>query len=252
MQPSRRGLEQGVLARRVLARGLLVLALSLPTALLAQAPDEAAERRALEKSAASSREILGKEPDSQPALDAYVQACIDLGRADEAYSYLKERVAKRPADARSFAWLSVICSRNRKVDEQEAWLRRMIAVTPDDPEPHCILGGLAWDRSYNNLGGPLDAGKRRTILDAGMVEIDRALALDPGYVSAMFFKSLLYSELAKSEPDPSKKSALKAKHEEWRNKAMASQGKATPRPTSPLSPKPPPPPPPPPPKKPGA
>jgi tetratricopeptide (TPR) repeat protein len=204
---------------------------------------EPANRKLLETAAGEYREVLGKDPDDQEALDRYVRVSMGLERIDETYAFLKDSAAKRPSDRRILAWLALFCGMDKRIEEQESWIRRWIAAAPDDPEAHCALGSLAWDRSYNSPGDKMDAILRRKVLGDGMSALDRAIALEPNYFEAMLFENLLLREQAKMEPDPSNKAALMAKADEWRTKAFEARKRPKTREMHPLIPVPPLPPP---------
>lgn len=210
---------------------------------------EPANRKLLETAAGEYREVLGKDPDDQEALDRYVRASMGLERIDETYAFLKDNAAKRPGDGRTLAWLARFCGIDKRIEEQESWIRRWIAAAPDDPEAHRALGSLAWDRSYNSPGNKMDAILRRKVLVDGMSALDRAIALEPNYFEAMLLENLLLKEQAKIEPDPSKKAALMAKAEGWLRKSFEARKRPKTREMNPLFPVPQPPPPR---KKPGA
>jgi tetratricopeptide (TPR) repeat protein len=210
--------------------------------------EEPANRKLLETAAGEYKEALGKDPDDQEALDGYCRASVWVDRTDAVYAFLKDRAAKRPRDARTIAWLAEVCPRVGRTEELESWIRRWISVAPNDPEPHAMLGSLAWDRSYNSPGDQMQTAVRHKVLRDGMSELDRAIALEPNYFAAMSFKSLLFHEQAKVEPDPSKKAALKAKADEWKKKAYEARQRPMTREIKPLIPVLPPPRP----KKPGA
>ena len=210
--------------------------------------EEPANRKLLETAAGEYKEALGKDPDDQEALDGYCRASVRVDRKNEVYSFLLDRAAKRPRDARTVAWLFELCPRAGSTEGPEFWIRRWIAVAPKDPEPYYNLGTMAWDRSYNSPGDQMEAALRRKVLSDGMLALDRAIALEPNYSAAMLFKSLLFHEQAKIEPDAAKKAALTAKADEWKKKGYEARKRPMTREIKPLIPVLPPPPP----KKPGA
>ena len=210
--------------------------------------EEPANRKHLVTAAGEYKEALGKDPDDQAALDGYCRASVRADRKNEVYPFLLDRAAKRPRDARTVAWLFELCPRVGSTEGPEFWLRRWISVAPKDPEPYYNLGTIAWDRSYNSPGDQMQAALRRKVLSDGMLALDRAIALEPNYSSAMEFKSLLFHEQAKIEPDPAKKAALTAKADEWKKKGYEAWRRPMTRQIKPLIPVLPPPPP----KKPGA
>ncbi len=206
--------------------------------------EDPSNRKVLETAVGEYKEILAKDPDDQEALDRLVRGWIDLGKSDEAYVFLKDRNAKRPGETRTIVFLVRVCQTRGNVEERLSWLRRLISLTPNDPAPHYVLGTCAWERSYNSPGDEMEPGLRRKLLADGQAELDRAIALDPEYFEAMFYKNLLLREEARIEPDASKQAALMKKAAEWQKKGLEVRQRAGSRPPNPLLPPPPPPPPP--------
>lgn len=198
--------------------------------------EEPANRRLLETAAGEYKEALGTDPDDLDALDGYCRASVRVGRQKEIFAFLKDRAAKRPRDARTVQWLAELCPPSESNEEMEFWIRRWIAVAPNDPAAHERLGTLLWDRSYNSPGDGMKAALRRKVLGDGMSALDRAIALEPNFSSAMLFKGLLFHEQAKIEPDPSKKAALVAKADEWKKKGYEARQRPMTREVGPLIP----------------
>ncbi len=205
--------------------------------------DDPSNRKVLETAAGEYREILAKDPDDEEALDRLVRGWIELRKTEEAYLFLKGRNAKRPEETLTIAYLVRVCGMKGNAEEGLSWLRRYIALAPDDPVPHYLLGTTAWERSYNT-GAGMEPGLRRKLLADGQAELDRAIALDPEYWEAMIYKNLMLREEAKIEPDASKQVALTEKAAEWQKKALEIRQRVGSRPPHPLVASPPPPPPP--------
>jgi tetratricopeptide (TPR) repeat protein len=107
-----------------------------------------------------------------------------------------------------------------KPDAAETWFKRLIAVNPDSKQAYYTLGVIAWTRVFQPMQaarekigmkpedpGPLKDDDGRSDLRAkylpvvqeGMDDLDKALALDPQYDDAMAYMNLLWREKADLE-----------------------------------------------------
>jgi tetratricopeptide (TPR) repeat protein len=206
--------------------GLLKLVASSRAALYDSSSTDPSNVRHLAQAIDEYKEYLAKEPDDKEAFRGLASAwMLSKQQEDAAISYLKERHARRPSDVETIGMLAMLAERKGDYAESEAWLRKRIAVEPNNPEAYYRFGVSSWSRSYVAPEGGLEPTKRRKILDDGMAQLDRALALNPDYYEAMLYKNLIYREYVKVEPDAAKQAQLKANAEEWQKKALETRGR---------------------------
>jgi TonB family protein len=104
----------------------------------------------------------------------------------------------------------------RKFDEAMDWYKRLAAVAPTNKEAPYSMGVIAWAKSYPALmlaradqhlkpedPGPLANPARQnlkaqyfSVIEEGILNLDRALQLDPGYSDATAYMNLLIRERA--------------------------------------------------------
>jgi TonB family protein len=101
------------------------------------------------------------------------------------------------------------------LDEAKAWYEKVIAVDPRDKSAYYSLGVIAWSKYYPALGtarrqlgmkpqdpGPLtDPSLRQTlrtqylpVINEGIEDLEKAMAIDPNYDDAMAYTNLLLRE----------------------------------------------------------
>ena len=78
-----------------------------------------------------------------------------------------------------------------------------------------------WNEAYKNF--KLKDADKMKYIQAGLSEVDKALALKPDYFEALTYKNLLLRSQALVEKDPAKQQALLKEADQLRDKAQALQ-----------------------------
>jgi hypothetical protein len=131
--------------------------------------------------------------------------------------------------------------KNRKLDEAMDWYKRLAALDPMNKEAPYSMGVIAWSKWYPALmraranlnmkpqdPGPLpDAAVRQqlkaqysSLIEEGIANLDRALAIDPQYDDAMAYKNLLIRERADLRDTNEEYLADVAVADQWVQKAL--------------------------------
>lgn len=126
-------------------------------------------------------------------------------------------LSENPNNAVTMAYLAQLKFHQKKLDEAENWYRKLVAIDPNNKAAFYTLGVIAWTRTFTprmekraELGmrpddpGPIRDRKAREelrglnlpIVEAGLQDLQKALALDPEYDDAMAYMNLLYRERA--------------------------------------------------------
>jgi len=122
-----------------------------------------------------------------------------------------------PNNAVTMAYLAQLKFHQKKLDEAETWYRKLVSIDPNNKTAYYTLGVIAWTRTFQprmekraELGmrpddpGPIKDKKAREelratnlpIIEAGLQDLQKALALDPEYDDAMAYMNLLHRERA--------------------------------------------------------
>ena len=128
-----------------------------------------------------------------------------------------EVLKENPNNAVTMAYLAQLKFHQKKLDEAESWYRKLVAIDPNNKSAYYTLGVIAWSKTFTprmekraELGmrpddeGPIKDKKAREelrarnlpIVDAGLQDLQKALAIDPEYDDAMAYMNLLYRERA--------------------------------------------------------
>ncbi len=134
----------------------------------------------------------------------------------------------------AIASLASLAYNSHQLDEAMDWYKRLAAVDPANKEAPYSMGVIAWAKWYPALmtarasvgmrpedPGPLPEpargelkAKYSSIIEEGMANLDRALALDPAYADAMAYMNLLIRE----------RGDLRATREEWAADKVVADG----------------------------
>jgi Tfp pilus assembly protein PilF len=132
-----------------------------------------------------------------------------------------DKVLERDANNElALASLASLCFNRKKFDEATTWYKKLVSVKPDNKEAFYTMGVIAWTRSWppieearQKLGmkpddpGPIVNAEIRMavrvnylpVIEEGIGDIDKALAIDSEYDDAMAYLNLLYRAKADLE-----------------------------------------------------
>jgi tetratricopeptide (TPR) repeat protein len=127
------------------------------------------------------------------------------------------------------------------LEEAMKWNRRSIEVDPKDAEAYYFLGVIGWSQAYppiitarvglhmpSDAPGPIKDAKVRAelkdkwgvVIDDGIADLKKALAIDPENEDAMTYVNLLLRRKADLEDTPEVAKADLAQAEDWSNKSL--------------------------------
>jgi tetratricopeptide (TPR) repeat protein len=127
------------------------------------------------------------------------------------------------------------------LEQAMKWNQRRIEVDPKDAEAYYFLGVIAWSQAYPAImtartgvhmpaaqEGPIKDAKLRAelkekwepVIDSGLDDLKKALAVDPENEDAMSYINLLLRRKADLEDTPEAAKADLAQAEDWSNKSI--------------------------------
>ena len=148
-----------------------------------------------------------------PGADSPENVRMSQAAHDEFMTVLKQD----PKNTLALAYLAKLFFDQKKFDDAMDWNKRLIDADPKNKEAYYTLGVIAWMRTFEprmtaraKLGmrpedpGPLKdkkvraelAAKSLPIIEEGMQNLTKALAIDGEYDDAMAYMNLLYRERA--------------------------------------------------------
>ncbi|MGE5235320.1 MAG: tetratricopeptide repeat protein [Acidobacteriota bacterium] len=162
------------------------------------------------------QKYLKEYPQDRKVEEYLVGMWVNSGQYDKAIAYLKQQRLNQPENTKlNGAIVNVMIKASRfkdALDFVDNYGRR-------DPQLYYTIETQAWSRSYNDPTVTLE--DRKQVVDLGLQAAQKAVDARPDYMEAMVYYNLLYREKAKLTLDPKEQDALKAKADEWRDKALA-------------------------------
>ena len=139
---------------------------------------------------------------------------------EQALELYKIPVQMSPDDPLAYRQVANHLSKFDQFEDAIEWLASARDVRSDDPEGYYLMAVHYWVKVYRDQ--TLTLLKRQEYISAGLRQLDQALAMNPHYVDALIYMSLLLREKAKIDDDPT----IVAKADYYRDKGMAIRDRA--------------------------
>jgi tetratricopeptide (TPR) repeat protein len=162
---------------------------------------------------------------------AYAQQFVPNGRGEDndknaklAIQTFEDVLKHDPTNVNAVAGLASIYQNTQDLQKSHEYYVKYAQLDPTNKVPYYAIGSLDWIIVYdkNNPPPPEDQGK---LIDEGLANLDKSLALDQDYEDAMTYKNLLYREKARLSDNEEDKKKLTAQADEWFNKALETRKK---------------------------
>jgi len=167
---------------------------------------------------------------------AYAQQYVPSGRGEDNDKNAQmaiqtfENVLKRdPNNVNAIAGLASIYQNlgqtdTRNLQKSHDFYVKYATLDSNNPVPFYAIGSLDWLIVYDKNNPPPEAEQAK-VIDEGLANLDKALALNPDYDDAMTYKNLLYREKARLATSEDEKKKLTDMADEWFNKGLETRKK---------------------------
>ena len=188
-----------------------------------------------EKSVDYFKKAIELDPDLTTAelylATAYAQQFVPNSRNEENDKFAKlaiqtfETVLQRDSgNVSAVAGLAGIYQNTNDFKKAHEYYGKYAALDSTNPTPYYAIGSLDWIIVYDKSNPP-PPEEQVKLIDEGLANLDKALALNPDYEDAMTYKNLLYREKARLSAGEDDKKKLTAMADEWFNKALETRKK---------------------------
>jgi tetratricopeptide (TPR) repeat protein len=157
---------------------------------------------------------------------AYAQQFIPGAGSEENQRYADlaietfERVLSRDANnVTAIGGLASIYQNTNQFQKAREFYLKNASLEPTNPVPFYAVGSVDWIMVFNK-NNPPPVEEQAQLIEEGLSNLDKALAINPTYEDAMTYKNLLYREKARLATDEQEKTQLVAQADEWFNKAL--------------------------------
>ena len=167
---------------------------------------------------------------------AYSQQFVPGGRGEDNDKYAQmaiqtfENVLKRdPNNVNAIAGLASMYqnlgqSDTKQLQKSHDYYTKYAQLDSNNPIPFYAIGSLDWLIVYDKNNPPAEEEQAK-LIDEGLANLDKSLALNPDYDDAMTYKNLLYREKARLADSEDDKKKLTDMADEWFNKGLETRKK---------------------------
>ena len=162
---------------------------------------------------------------------AYSQQYIPGGRSEEndknaqlAIQTFENVLKREPNNVNAIAGLASIHQNTNQFQKAHDYYMKYAQLDSSNPVPFYAIGSVDWIIVYDK-NNPPPADEQGKLIDEGLQNLDKALALNPDYDDAMTYKNLLYREKARLATNDADRKKLTDLADEWFNKSLETRKK---------------------------
>ena len=126
----------------------------------------------------------------------YLSVLAAAGLSDKAIAFMEKELAKDQDDLDTVLQLANLYAKTGDFPNAWRYFLKRAEMDPKNKEAWYTVGVVAWERSYKGQEAVSDAEREQTLIPQGLAAFDKAIALDPDYLDALVYASLLYREKA--------------------------------------------------------
>jgi tetratricopeptide (TPR) repeat protein len=157
---------------------------------------------------------------------AYAQQFVPNGRGEDndknaklAIQTFEDVLKHDSANVNAVAGLASIYQNTQDLPKAHEYYMKYAQLDSTNPVPYYAIGSLDWIIVYDK-NNPPPVEEQGKLIDEGLANLDKALALNQDYEDAMTYKNLLYREKSRLAANEEDKKKLTAQADEWFNKAL--------------------------------
>ena len=167
---------------------------------------------------------------------AYAQQFVPGGRGEDneknaqmAIQTFQNVLRRDPSNVNAVAGLASIYQNlgstdTKNLQKAHDYYMKYAQLDSNNPVPFYAIGSLDWLIVYDKNNPPSEEEQGK-LIDEGLGNLDKALALNPDYDDAMTYKNLLYREKARLASNEEDKKKLTDMADEWFNKGLETRKK---------------------------
>jgi tetratricopeptide (TPR) repeat protein len=144
--------------------------------------------------------------------------------ADMAISTFENVLKRDPNNVTAIGGLASIYQNTNQFQKAREYYLKNAQLEPTNPTPFYAVGSVDWIMVFNKNNPPPEE-EQKQLIEEGLSNLDKALAINPDYEDAMTYKNLLYREKARLATEEAEKTQLIAQADEWFNKALETRKK---------------------------
>ena len=162
-------------------------------------------------------EMIQADPDLAANYFMLSRLYEDLGEYENAEATLVKAREARPGDSAVYTTLAAYYDRQGNFDMLIQALEARTAQEPNNPEAFYTIATYYFNKASSDFS--LNDAEKATYADAGVVAVDKAIALNENYMEALVFKNLLLRLQANLESSPARQQTLLTEADELQDRA---------------------------------
>ena len=170
-----------------------------------------------------AKQLIALEPNEPVNYQTLGRLYEEAGRYDEAEAQFKKSVDLRPTDPVGYQLLAGYYHRQGQFEKTMEAFEARARVEPNNPEAWHTMSTYYQEKAFKDV--KLPPAKVREYVEKGIANDDKALALNPEYADALFFKQILLRMKALYEKDPAVQKALLKQADDIKAHALEIQKK---------------------------
>ena len=144
--------------------------------------------------------------------------------ADMAIATFENVLKRDSSNVTAIGGLASIFQNTNQFQKAREFYLKNAELEPSNPTPFYAVGSVDWIMVFNKNNPPPEE-EQKQLIEEGLTNLDKALAINPDYEDAMTYKNLLYREKARLTTEEAEKTQLIAQADEWFNKALETRKK---------------------------
>ena len=177
-------------------------------------PDKANEPG---KSEPVLRQLIAEDPENPDTYFQLAQRYEDSGLYDESEEILLQVLDMRSDDSAVHMQMAGFYDRNENFEKTIESLKARAAIESDNPEAFYTIGTFYWQKAFRDFRLSDDEEMEYVML--GLVELEKALAINPDYGEAITYKNILMRLQANLTDDLDEREALIEEADALRDRA---------------------------------
>jgi tetratricopeptide (TPR) repeat protein len=162
---------------------------------------------------------------------AYSQQYVPGGRSEEndknaqlAIETFNDVLKRDQNNVNAIAGLASIYQNTNEFQKAHDYYMKYAQLEPNNAVPYYAIGSVDWIIVFNKNNPPPEEEQAR-LIDEGLANLDKAIAINPDYDDAMTYKNLLYREKARLATSDEDKKKYTDQADEWFNKSLETRKK---------------------------
>jgi tetratricopeptide (TPR) repeat protein len=163
------------------------------------------------------QKMIQMEPTEVPNYVLLAQLYEDSGDYEAAEATLIKARDAKPTDPTVYTTLAAYYDRQGQFDKLIEALEQRVAQEPNNPEAHYTIATYYFNKGSRDFS--ISAAEKMKYAQAGVVAVDKALAINKDYMDALIYKGLLLRLQANLDKSPARQQALLKEADQLRNRA---------------------------------